>query len=154
MSEREERKNYRSNSTDPNEDLLIQALVQIVKHPETWDQAFWATQTDCGTAFCVAGHVATMTGWRAIGWQDTGGDQRFLYRTATAYRPSDEERASISDIAKNALQISFADKMALFDGGNDLDDVFFVSAGILKMDPQVLKDKVQSIAADGAIQDV
>lgn len=41
--------------------LLWKVYDHIVAHPEEWRQGMWATKTDCGTAYCFAGHAVTMT---------------------------------------------------------------------------------------------
>lgn len=41
--------------------LLDRIIEQIEQHPETWDQATWERETECGTAYCVAGHAVAMT---------------------------------------------------------------------------------------------
>jgi hypothetical protein len=46
----------------PNLDLLRKVLKQIDEHPETWRQSAIAKRTPCGTAYCVAGHAALMSG--------------------------------------------------------------------------------------------
>lgn len=48
--------------TTPNLPLLRQVREQIEKHPETWDQSLWFSE--CGTAACVAGWAAALTGGR------------------------------------------------------------------------------------------
>lgn len=67
----------------PNLPLLRKILDHIDAHPEEWSQANWFTPTECGTAFCVAGHAVAMTegvigigGWMepasGEGWQAAG----------------------------------------------------------------------------------
>lgn len=60
----------------PNLDLLVDALAHIECEPQTWDQGSWAKYTaegisegpidvtlgDCGTAGCLAGWAATLSG--------------------------------------------------------------------------------------------
>ena len=41
-----------------NIELLDKALAYIDEHPEEWDQSTW----DCGTAACIAGHMARLSG--------------------------------------------------------------------------------------------
>jgi len=53
------------------------ALDVINKNPETHDQSAWARATECGTQFCVAGHLAILDGADASGltqpaWEDEG----------------------------------------------------------------------------------
>lgn len=44
-----------------NEPFLRLVLAYIQQHPERWDQSNWATQTSCGTAYCLAGWAYTLT---------------------------------------------------------------------------------------------
>lgn len=48
--------------TTPNADLMYQVIDQIDAHPELWDQGYWFTVTDCGTAACVAGWACLLSG--------------------------------------------------------------------------------------------
>ncbi len=40
-----------------NHELAQKALENIKADPKTFNQEMWATKTDCGTAYCFAGHV-------------------------------------------------------------------------------------------------
>jgi hypothetical protein len=46
----------------PNLPLLRKVLDHIDAHPEEYEQSIFRTRTKCGTAYCIAGHVAVMTG--------------------------------------------------------------------------------------------
>lgn len=50
-----------------NVPLLRKALEHIDAHPEEHDQGVWARRTPCGTAYCLAGHVAVLAGYE-IDW--------------------------------------------------------------------------------------
>src|SRR6478609_6380573 len=61
-------------STDPvpNLPLLRKVLEHIDAHPEEWHQSVWAMETsasECGTAFCVAGHTVVMAGGELL-WDE------------------------------------------------------------------------------------
>lgn len=61
----------------PNLPLLRKILDQVDAHPETWSQTVWGIQRQvegaaCGTAFCIAGHAAMMTGAEPF-WDKRGG---------------------------------------------------------------------------------
>jgi hypothetical protein len=59
-----------------NTDLLLEIREQIASHPETHDQSTWASRTDCGTTYCIAGWAAMLTGaqinWYAYEFGPTG----------------------------------------------------------------------------------
>lgn len=46
---------------DLNIELLTKVMEHIEAHPDEHDQSFWAHRSDCGTAFCFAGHAVNMT---------------------------------------------------------------------------------------------
>lgn len=46
----------------PNAGLMWRVLDQIDAHPELWDQEYWFTVTECGTAACVAGWACLLSG--------------------------------------------------------------------------------------------
>lgn len=48
-----------------NSKLLMAAFNQIVKDPKHWNQKMFASRADneCGTAFCLAGHVLILMGY-------------------------------------------------------------------------------------------
>ena len=46
----------------PNLPLLRKVLDHIDAHPEEYEQATYTRTTSCGTAYCIAGHAAVMTG--------------------------------------------------------------------------------------------
>jgi hypothetical protein len=50
--------------TDRNWPLLIKVAMQIMKHPETWNQGSWVTP--CGTAFCFGGHAVNLSGYEFV----------------------------------------------------------------------------------------
>lgn len=58
----------------PNLPLLRKVLDHIDAHPDEWNQNEWGIQTErssCGTAFCIAGHVAVMSGAEPV-WDIDG----------------------------------------------------------------------------------
>lgn len=68
--------------TTINAPLLRKVLDHITAHPEEWDQTDWASMTSCGTACCVAGHAAVMTGhtpdFRGYGSTHVTSDGRYI----------------------------------------------------------------------------
>jgi hypothetical protein len=45
---------------------IVEVADWIDTHPHLHDQRYWASQTDCGTAFCVAGVRAHLDGWHPL----------------------------------------------------------------------------------------
>jgi hypothetical protein len=52
-----------------NVPLLRKTLEHITAHPEEHNQSFWAVQTPCGTAYCLAGHAVQLAGHEIL-WTD------------------------------------------------------------------------------------
>lgn len=63
--------------------LLDKIILKIRAQPELWVQEMFRSESDCGTAFCVAGHAVAMThgdpgifgppeGWWSAGRQALG----------------------------------------------------------------------------------
>lgn len=100
-------------------ELLITALAQIVEHPETWDQTVYVNE--CGTAFCVAGWVAHLKGYSA---------------------DEIKEMLNPETIAEQLLGLPRYAGSDLFSDHNSLNTVFQISADLVGVDIQVLKDKV------------
>lgn len=49
-----------------NTPLLRKAIEAIEAEPATWNQSYWAQKTDCGTVFCLAGHIAVAAGYPPV----------------------------------------------------------------------------------------
>lgn len=96
-------------TTTFNTDLAERVMAQIKDHPETWEQGYWATKTDCGTAHCVAGWACTLSG------------QQIEMRTSGLGNYTAE--GHVSDVARRLLGLTPLRGHALFDGENDLDTI-------------------------------
>lgn len=95
-------------------ELLDQALAAIDADPESWDQMCYARRTDCGTAHCVAGHVAKLRGGKPV----------FLGPAAdTSIVEVDGVRWSYSEFARRALRISPEQSGCLFHEANSREDL-------------------------------
>src|SRR5690348_2084609 len=84
------------------------ALDVIDKNPETHYQGAWARATECGTQFCVAGHIAILDGADASGltqpyWQDAGYDSLGEY--LDNYLNSDWDSGTPQEILKRGLEM-------------------------------------------------
>ncbi len=102
--------------------LLRQVLDHITAHPEQHDQAHFAIRTDCGTAYCLAGHAVVLSGYR-IAWEES-----LLNRHAFNAKLDDGSTAEIPDLAAELLGLEpgpYDEEWPdLFDGGNSRADLW------------------------------
>jgi hypothetical protein len=115
-----------------NIELLDKALSDIDAEAFSWSQGTWVEPPPgmglqdlvvpgpppCGTAMCLAGHVA----WEA-GYRPTTEGFRYLWRplddhTGPAYR--------VSDLAARILGLNETDAARLFVGANTRDDLQYI----------------------------
>lgn len=126
----------------PNLPLLRKILEKIDLEPDSWVQGCWAvdwnsitgrllanrhgharlTYPACGTAYCVAGHAADMTGWTPSGWS--------IGEASSYWTNGDGRERSIRVIARNALGLTQLEAELLFDGGNTRSRVQYLAEGI------------------------
>lgn len=94
-------------------DLLAAALSMIEMHPETWNQRTW----ECGTAACLAGHMARLdpdvvaTYVLPKGWPESG------------VVLQDREWWSYYGYVCRQLNINIDEAISLTDPKNSLDDL-------------------------------
>lgn len=111
--------------TDEQVDLLRSVLEHITAHPETWDQDKWAVRTECGTSFCVAGHVAVKKGMTPE-WSpqvDWPGDEIFDIEgayVASSVTDSEGDYYDIPSFAAEAVGLDYLSANMLFHWGNTL----------------------------------
>lgn len=84
-----------------NVELLRKVLEHITAHPEEWRQEEWATATKCGTAFCLAGHVALTVGHEI----NFDGGQTIWDQPGVRSTDSVAGGRRIADVAADALGI-------------------------------------------------
>lgn len=94
-----------------NIDLLNRIIDHIEQHPETWDQRAWAQKTECGTAFCVAGHAVNFA-YPDLVAQAVG--------IGNLYLPDHE---SWRKLGVEALELDFIVADILFSSDNTLDEI-------------------------------
>lgn len=99
--------------------LFDKVLDKIKTEPETWDQSSWAYRTSCGTAFCFAGHVVSMT-------MPDNAYFNFGIGVETDAVVIDGRRLSIRDVAQHELGLDETDASALFSGGNTLETIEYI----------------------------
>lgn len=95
-----------------NVPLLRKVMEHITEHPEEHDQQQW-----CGTACCIAGHAALMTGWQM---------QTFSCGSTSSYLTRDGLRDHAESIAMEELGLGRAEAYELFSGHNTLDDIWSI----------------------------
>lgn len=96
--------------TDDQVSTLRKSLEHIIHHPETWNQESWGRRvsatggdaTACGTAYCLAGHVAvTVDGLYPVFYAE-GGFMDYV----TASPPTTEFHDSATVAADQLLEVS------------------------------------------------
>jgi hypothetical protein len=103
----------------PNTELLQRTLAQIEAHPEAWNQEAWASKTDCGTAYCFAGHAVALTYPDAVPMFEGASTTGFVSI------PQHPERTLwyVPDLAGEVLGLTHGPASILFDCVNTLDDL-------------------------------
>jgi len=118
-----------------NIELLDEVIDYIEEHPEEWSQNSWgsgqgvnpikqddgyfAPGTACGTAFCVAGHVANMKGGRQRWGKGLLGGLTFI----SVEVPSSGNFLSVSTFAQLKLGLEREEADVLFDASNTLEQI-------------------------------
>jgi hypothetical protein len=107
---------------EPNMPLLRRILHQIDEHPETYEQSVYASDSPCGTSYCVAGHAAVMSGAKPY-WQ------RLDPLSTEPYFRADEteDGEMIRVVAQQALGLTDDEACQLFDSENCREDVELVA---------------------------
>jgi hypothetical protein len=111
-----------------NTELLRKTLEHITAHPEEWDQTWWATRKSCGTAYCLAGHVAVATG------------HEIAFPTVGGLSCSIADGREIAEIAEIALALNFRDAHLLFAGDNTLRRLWSLASRITNGEISVPED--------------
>jgi hypothetical protein len=112
-----------SKEPKPNLPLLRAVLAQIDATPERWDQSMWASRTECGTAFCVAG-------W-AVHISHPDAKPKFnLYGEALTCRLPGFGDVYIMDEARRLLAITRDEASLLFSSFNSRSDVQYYAEAI------------------------
>jgi hypothetical protein len=107
--------------TTPNAELAYRVLDRIDAEPYRWIQGDWATETDCGTAYCFAGWAVVLAGREPV-WDY--GECSYVADD----RGVDEGTQFIGDAAREALGVE--DTGSLFDGFNTREDLGRIVAEI------------------------
>lgn len=110
-----------------NDALFVKVLAQIEREPKRWKQGAWK----CGTAYCMAGWVCVLSGDRIDSCYTQSGE--FVPRAAEAHL----------GLPNHGSWMPNSDE-ALFSSTNSLDDLYRLSADLMGIDVEVLKDKVRA----------
>jgi len=86
---------------------LAQKLRRL-RHEEHYDQSTWVSKTACGTAACIAGHAALLAGAKFTKCP-CGCGESFVCTL-------DGQRATIDEVARKFLGLSYDQSMTLFTG--------------------------------------
>lgn len=124
--------------------LLRKVLEHITAHPEEHQQGWWGEKTSCGTAYCVAGHVAVMTG-HEIQWELDCDD-------VSAYRASrTQDGRQIMDVAREALGLTLVQAQDLFAGDNSRSNLWHLASqmtnGEIEVPPSMLRTETPKVRA-------
>lgn len=109
-----------------NAALAYAVLDQITAHPQTWDQSFWITETDCGTAACFAGWACLLSGDRPSHEQGVLelGRSRMLFRHIDFVEVDGSILPNpVRYRAADLLGIGYGDAHALFASSNTIDQL-------------------------------
>jgi hypothetical protein len=109
-------------ATAVNIELLDKALARIDANPDTWRQASW----HCGTAACLAGHVAL-----AAGYQWASDDAIEVFVTSPDGAITDE----VASVAEDLLGLDSKSAFELFWCANTREDLQRMR-DVLANDPQ------------------
>jgi hypothetical protein len=136
-------------ASGPNHSLFVQVLAQIEREPRTWDQGMWATRRECGTSYCFAGHACVLTGHEFRFFEGIPyGDER---ETSSILR-NGRDVVSLAVELLGLPAFKPLPDIELFHEENTLDDLYRISADILGLDEQVLREKVAAEVACGSVQ--
>lgn len=126
--------------SEVNHELFVKVLAHIVAHPESWRQGTWGQKTECGTVACFAGWACVLSPEvKRINWSYARADGQTIPRKAEEILGIDDASIIDDDI----------DEKYLFDGDNNMDDLYEISAYFMGIDEQVLRDKVADRVASG-----
>jgi hypothetical protein len=101
------------------EPATVRAMLRRIEaNPQEWYQGTWAIRTDCGTAFCAAGHGLLEVGARI----DIDNESVEVASLPEKFRRRFvREHVPISQGAQVVLGLDTATANRLFNGGNDMD---------------------------------
>ncbi|WP_063042268.1 MULTISPECIES: hypothetical protein [Nocardia] len=122
--------------------LLADAVVQIILHPETWNQSYYAAKTDCGTAFCVAGWVTRLAGAEPVFEGDHWATTDCILNGRQRY---------IDAASSELLGLDLVRGDSLYDGDNSLETILKLVTNWAEVDgyelPALITDKYAELVA-------
>jgi hypothetical protein len=131
-------------------DVLIDALAAIERDPSTWNQGNWARKDDCGTAYCLAGHIVNNAGYRFVWYPAIENVKVQLAGTAQAQLPdsvTDDFSFFDVDIASLAMELLGVEEVLtehddLFGADNDLYALYRIGAELAGVKESWLREQV------------
>lgn len=111
--------------------LLRSILQQIDRDPSSWDQTAWGVRTDCGTAYCIAGHACVMTN-RHVRWEQDKYDLSVFYAQFTV------DGRDIEDAASDALGLTQREADLLFDAYRSREQIQVIAEHIARRSGETL----------------
>lgn len=98
-----------------NTELFYRIADEIEVFPEEYKQGEWFTPRDaapCGTAFCIAGHSAHLTGW--VPAKTSGGQRDWTFLSPSVLHLG--EVFTCSSVGRHELGLTWNESSILFDG--------------------------------------
>ncbi|GGM55882.1 hypothetical protein GCM10012275_28780 [Longimycelium tulufanense] len=120
-----------------NVPLLRKALKHVTARPEEWDQSTWAFRTSCGTVYCLAGHIATMAGWKPE-WNSLWEARVFTKDGARRFAP--DVAAEALGVDERTSLVNVENNEYLFAAGNSLDDLWRIASKLTDGEIEVPED--------------
>lgn len=101
--------------------VKIRAVLDyIADHPKEWNQSTYGVRTDCGSAYCAAGHAIVLNGHKIVWWEA----DESLYRSDHAIDKETGLSRSIHNLATRELEFSVHEASEFFDEFNTLGDLW------------------------------
>lgn len=120
---------YKPTSPNPNFPLMRKVFEHIDAHPDQWEQQTYGIQTEfsgCGTAFCVAGHIANFDPEVTLDWEHTSSGEVQLDYVIN----KDGSRETVHEFATKALNLTDREAGLLFSGSNSRKDLQLIAERI------------------------
>lgn len=109
--------------TAPNAALAYRILDHIDAHPKSWNQGWWFTVTECGTAACFAGWACTLSG-DSPEIRDTGLYFSTVHTAEGRYADAPVRAAELLGITHDQADNLFADWNTRHDLGRLVAEIF------------------------------
>lgn len=98
-----------------NRELFYQIADLIEKHPEQYDQQTWGSETECGTAHCIAGHACLLSGLKPLIRINDSADYSRFFPAGANQAEKPFEWQNVDHLAKKLLGLEREEAWILFD---------------------------------------